>query len=39
MTDSVVIYDEDALLYLVLSKAEKRVTYVKLAGTNECIRL
>ena len=33
------IAEEDALLYVVLSKAEKHVPYGELDGTTECIML
>ena len=39
MTGSVVISEVDVLMYVVLSKADKHVSYGELAGTKECIRL
>ena len=39
MTDSVVISEVDAFMYVVLSKAQKHVPYGKLVGTTECITL
>jgi len=39
MTGNVVISEVDALMYVVLSKAEKHETYEELVGTSECIRL
>ena len=37
--DNVVISEVDALMCIVLSKAEKHVPYEELAGTTECITL
>jgi hypothetical protein len=39
MTGNVVLSEVDALMYVVLSKAEKRVSYEELFGTNECMTL
>jgi hypothetical protein len=39
MTGSVVISEVDALMYVVLSKAEKHVPYGELVDTTECIAL
>jgi len=39
MTGIVVISKADALMYAVLSKAEKHVPYVELVGTTECVTL
>ena len=39
MTDNVVIFEVDALMYVVLSKAEKHAFYGKLIGTKECVTL
>ena len=39
MTGNVVIFQTDALTYVVLSKAEKHVTYGDLVGTTEFITL
>ena len=36
MTGNVVISEVDALMYVVLSKAEKHVPYGELIGTTEC---
>ena len=37
--DNVVISEEDALMYIVLSKEIKHVPYRKLVGITECITL
>ena len=37
MTSNVVISEVDALMYVVLSEAEKHVFYMELVGTMECI--
>jgi hypothetical protein len=37
MTSNVVISEVDALMYVVLSEAEKHVSYRELVGTTECI--
>jgi hypothetical protein len=39
MTGNVVISDADALMYVVLSKAEKHMPYGQLVGIRECIAL
>ena len=39
MTGNVVIFEVDALMYVVLSKAEKYASYGKLIGTKECTTL
>jgi hypothetical protein len=39
MTGNVVISEVDALMYVVLSNAEKLVRYGELVGTTECITL
>jgi hypothetical protein len=39
VTDNVVICDVDALVYVVLSKAEKHMSYGEVVGTRECITL
>jgi len=39
MTGNVVISEVDALLYVVLSRAEKHVPHRQLAGTTQCITL
>jgi hypothetical protein len=39
MIDHVVISEVDALMYVVLGKAEKYVPYEKLVATTECIML
>ena len=39
MIGIVVISKVDALMYAVLSKAEKHVPYVELVGTTECVML
>jgi hypothetical protein len=39
MTGNVVTSEVDALMYVVLSKAEKHASYGKLVGTKECITL
>jgi hypothetical protein len=39
MTGIVVISEEDALLNVVLSEAEKHVSYGELVGTAECVTL
>jgi hypothetical protein len=39
MTGNVVTSEIDALMYVVLSKAEKHVPYGQLVGTTECITL
>ena len=36
MTGIVIISKEDALMYAILSKAEKHVPYAELVGTTEC---
>jgi hypothetical protein len=37
MTGNVVISEVPAVMYVVLSKAEKHVTYGELVGSTECI--
>jgi hypothetical protein len=39
MTGNVVISEVDAVMYVVLSKAEKHLPYGELLGTTECIML
>ena len=39
MISNVVICEVDALIYVVLSKAEQHVPYGKLVGTTECLML
>jgi hypothetical protein len=39
MICSVVIFEVNALIYVVLSKAEKHVPYGEVVGTTECIVL
>jgi len=39
MIGHVVLSEIDALLYVVLSKAEKHLPYGELVGTTECIML
>jgi len=39
MIRNVVISEEDALMYVVLSKAGKHVPYGDLVGTTECLTL
>jgi len=39
MTGNVVISEEDALMYIVLSKAEENLPYRELFGTTECMTL
>ena len=39
MTGNVVISEVDALMYVVLSKAEKHASYEELFGTTECVTL
>ena len=39
MTGIVIISKADALMYAILSKAEKHVPYVELVGTTECVTL
>jgi len=39
MNGNVIISDVDALMYVVLSKAEKHAPYGKLVGTRACITL
>jgi len=39
MIGNVVIFEVAALIYVVLSKAEKHVPYGEEAGTTECIML
>jgi len=39
MTGIVFISEVDALMYVVLSMAEKHVSYEKLFGTTECVTL
>ena len=39
MTGNVVISEVDALVYVVLSKADKHVPYGELVATTECITL
>jgi len=39
MTDNVVISEVDSLLYVVLSKAKKHVSYGELVYTTECVTL
>jgi hypothetical protein len=39
MTGFIVISELDALVYVVLSKAENHVPYGELCGTTECITL
>jgi len=39
MMDSVAVPEVDALMYVVLNKAEKIVPYGDLLGTRECIML
>jgi hypothetical protein len=39
MISNVVISGVDALMYVVLSKAEQHVPYGKLVGTTECLML
>jgi len=39
MFSNVVISEVDALMYVVLSKAEQHVPYGKLVGTTECLIL
>jgi len=39
ITDNVVISEEDALMYIVLSKERKHVPYRELVGITECITL
>jgi hypothetical protein len=39
MTVNVVISEEEALVYVVLSKAEKHMPYGELVGTTECITI
>ena len=38
-TDNIVITEVDALMYVVISKAENHVPYGELAGTTECMTL
>jgi hypothetical protein len=39
MTGNVVIFDVDAVIYVLLSRAEKYVHYGEVVGTIECITL
>jgi len=39
MVDNVVISEADSLMYVVLSKAKKHVSYGELVCTPECITL
>jgi hypothetical protein len=39
MTGNVVISEVDAVMYVILSKAEKHVPYGELVGTTKCIML
>jgi len=39
MTGYVVIAEVDALMYVILSKAEKHMPYSELTGTAECITI
>jgi hypothetical protein len=39
MVGNVVLYEADALMYVVLIAAEKHVPYGELVGTTECIAL
>jgi len=39
MIGNVIIFEVDALIYVVLSKAEKHVPYGEVVGTTECIVL
>jgi len=39
MTCIIVISEVDALVYVVLSKAENHVPYGELCGTTECVTL
>ena len=39
MTGNVVISEVDAIMYVILSRAEKHVPYVELVGTTEHIML
>jgi len=39
MTGNVVISEVDALMYVVLSKVEKHLSYEELFGTTECVTL
>jgi hypothetical protein len=39
MTDNIVITEVDALMFVVLSKAENQVPYGQLAGPTDCMTL
>jgi hypothetical protein len=39
VTDPVVMSEVDAVMYVILSKAEKRVPYGELVCTTECVML
>jgi hypothetical protein len=39
MADNVVISEADAVMYIVLRKAEKHVRYMELVCTTECLTL